>query len=450
MDVPNEIYDVVGIGFGPANLALLTAIEEEGIAVHGRPLKRLCLERKPGFCWHPGMLLTGAEIQLSFLKDLVTLRNPSSRYSFLNYLQEKGRLDRFINRRKFFPSRVEFNDYYSWVASFMEDHVRYGTEVLGVQPVASEDGESTDLLQVKARDVESGEPIEVLARNIVVATGGLPNVPRGIGIRSSPRCFHSNDFLHRIHKDFPDPEASPRFVVVGSGQSAAELFEYLYEHYPNAEVVAAIRRFAYQPADDSHFVNEIFFPKMEDFLFDLPAERRRMVIDAHRDTNYSAVDMDLIEGIYEHLYQREVIGDERVRIEPFLELRKVTDEADETVLEFVDVAYDKVRQLRCDGAVLATGYRRPKRHPLIDHISQFLESNGADGFQVDRYFRVQAKEGFHPGIFLQGFCEDTHGLSDTLLSTLPTRSYNIMKSLSVPPTPTAQTPAVAEEVALGV
>ncbi|HTQ78484.1 MAG TPA: SidA/IucD/PvdA family monooxygenase, partial [Thermoanaerobaculia bacterium] len=69
--------DVVGVGFGPANLALAVCLEEPPTR-SGQALQSLFLERKPAYAWHPDMLLEGAEIQVPFFKDLVTLRNPRS------------------------------------------------------------------------------------------------------------------------------------------------------------------------------------------------------------------------------------------------------------------------------------------------------------------------------------------------------------------------------------
>ena len=54
------------------------------------------------------MMLDGAKMQISFLKDLATLRNPSSTYSFISYLHAHGRLATFVNLSTFTPSRVEF------------------------------------------------------------------------------------------------------------------------------------------------------------------------------------------------------------------------------------------------------------------------------------------------------------------------------------------------------
>ena len=49
-------------------------------------------DARPEFRWHPGMLVDGATLQVPFLADLVSLADPTSRYSFLNYLRERGLL----------------------------------------------------------------------------------------------------------------------------------------------------------------------------------------------------------------------------------------------------------------------------------------------------------------------------------------------------------------------
>lgn len=441
----SQPYDLVGIGFGPSNLALAIAVQEEAEGVYGRKLKTLFLEKRERFWWHPGLLLDGAQVQLNFLKDLVTLRNPRSRFSFLSFVQEEGRLDEFVNLRSFFPTRLEFNKYYQWAAEKVRDQVRHGAEVVGVAPVVdgsvagaaggvgvTGSGGPVELVEVEVRDPLSGETETFRARNLVLATGGMPSIPGGVDIRASQRAFHSQDFLPRMHAGFPDRDRDYRFVVVGSGQTAAEIFEYLYSHYPNSDVTAAIRRFAYKPADDSHFVNEIFFPRMVDQLYGMSPERRADVLGTHMDTNYSCVDVDLIQTIYGELYQRKVAGDARIRIRPFLELRSLVDHETKTVLQFHDVSLDKPVLLEADGVILATGYQRPKRHPLLESLAPyFIAGADGDGFAIDRKFRIQAREDFLPNVFLQGFCQDTHGLSDTLLSTLPLRSLEILQSLTV-------------------
>lgn len=423
------VYDLLGVGFGPSNLALAATIEEELPPAMAGSFDSLFFESKESFSWHPGMLMGGAKIQLSFLKDLATLRNPQSRYTFLKYLQAKGRLDKFINLRTFYPSRIEFCDYYTWVAEKLAGRVRYGTEVTAVRPVIESGGERVELVEVETRDKETGVTQCYLTRHVVVAVGGKPKVPNGIDIKASRRAFHSQEFLTRLKADYPNREAAYRFVVVGSGQTAAEIFQYLYAHYPNADVTAAVRRFAYKPADDSHFVNEIFFPDKVDMLFALPDEKRKMVLDAHMDTNYSAVDLDLIHEIYETLYEASVEGENRARVRPFLELRGLVDHDEKTVLRFHDLLGEQPVVLEADGVVLATGFERPRLHPLLAGLEPYLLTDGENGFAVSRNYRVETRPEFQPGVFLQGFCEHTHGLSDTLLSTLPMRSMEILEEV---------------------
>jgi L-ornithine N5-oxygenase len=416
------VYDVVGIGFGPSNLALALALREEA-----GPLRSLFLERRGRYDWHPGMLLEGAQVQISFLKDLVTLRNPQSYFTFINYLRLQGRLLDFVNLRTFFPTRIEFNDYFRWVAEQLADQVRYDREVLEVLPVAGEDGEVVRLRIVAQKSC--GEREEYLAKNLVIATGGVPCLPPGIEIGSDPRVFHSQDFLRRITERFPDADAPYRFVVVGSGQSAAEIFHYLFSQYPQADVTAALRRFAYKPADESAFVNEIFAPATTDLLFSMPENERQELLKTHADTNYSAVDLELIQTIYKALYERKVAGDQRVRLRPFLEFQGIQSAEDALTATFHNKGTRTVERIETDGLVLATGYTRSKSHPLLGKLAPHLLASGADGYRVDRNYRVGAQPSFRPKIFLQGFCEDTHGLSDTLLSVLPIRSQEILSGL---------------------
>ena len=423
----SDTLDLVGVGFGPANLALSTVIHESVEEGWGPKVSSLFLERKPGFKWHPGLMLEGARVQLSFMKDLVTLRNPRSCFTFLSYLKEKGRLDYFANLRNFFPTRVEFNDYYTWVAGKLDHYVEYGREVEEIRAV--EAGGSVEELAIRYRDVETGASEEVRTRNLVVATGGVPRVPNGIDIRASKRTFHAQDTLFRVPRDFPNKDAPYRFVVVGSGQSAAEVFQFLYERFPNARVTAAIRRFAYKPADDSHFVNEIFFPHMVDFLYGISPEKRQRVLEAHMDTNYSCVDLDLIQEIYEKLYQNRIVGDEKVRIRPFLELRSLVDGDKQTMLHFRDAITDEPVSMEADGVVLATGYERAKTHPLLADLDSYLLHDEDGGYQVERNYRLRTPSNFLSKVYIQGFSERTHGLSDTLLSVLPARSMEIFESL---------------------
>lgn len=442
-------YDVLGVGFGPSNLALAVALEE---APETAQLSRLFLESKPGPAWHPGMLLEDSTIQISVLKDLVTVRNPQSRFTFLNYLKEKGRLFEFLNLRDLFPSRIEFNDYLVWVAESLSDRVRWGTEVVAIHPEPGEVPGSVGLLRVEARDLLTGEKQEVLTRNIVLATGGIPAVPPPLRLVPGGRAFHTHDFLRRIRNDFPDKNAPYKFAVVGAGQSGAELFSYLLSHYPNAEVTATLRRFAYKPVDDSHFTNEIFFPQRVDWLYSLSDEKRSRVLDMCRDVNYAVVDAPLIQRIYRQIYDERVEGRDRAKILPFLELREIEERGSTVWARFQNTLEERPVEMEVDGLIVATGYHWPSDHPLLAEVASYLERDpvpvpGAGyEYRIRRDYRVEAKPGFAPGVYLQGFSERRHGASETVLSLLPIRAGNILESLAEAGRETAG--AAAEAVAV--
>jgi L-ornithine N5-monooxygenase len=257
---PTSSLDVVGIGFGPSNLALAIAIDE-----HNRrpdtatPLTAEFVERQPRFGWHRGMLIDDATMQVSFLKDLVTLRNPASEFSFVSYLHSRGRLADFINHKILFPLRIEFHDYLEWAAARFEHLVAYDEEATDVEPVV-EDGTVVGFDVVSGDGAGRGITVR-RARNVVVATGLAPSLPPEA--RLGARVWHNLDLLDRV-ETLPETPAPRRFVVVGAGQSAAEVVEFLHRRFPTAEVCSVFARWGYTPSDDTPYANRIFDPDAVD------------------------------------------------------------------------------------------------------------------------------------------------------------------------------------------
>jgi len=424
-----EFFDLVGIGFGPANLALAVALQEEVERQNRQPLKTLFLESKPEFAWHPGLLLEDMSIQVSFLKDLATLRNPCSQFTFLNYLKQQGRLDYFINLQEFFPTRLELNDYFKWAASQFEHQVGYSKQVVSLLPLSLDNPDTIDAIKVVFRDLLSDRTESCVARNLVIATGGRPKLPEGISKHDSPAVFHSSEFLHRIHRQYPDPNFPYRFTVVGSGQSGAEILYYLANHYPNSQVTATIRGFGYRPMDDSNFVNEVFFPQEVDSFYSFSeAEREKFLKDYHH-VNYSVVDLSLIKQIYNLLYKQKMKECNRIKILPFLELDNILEVAGTITAQFTQLMQQQKVELKCDGLILATGYDHSNRHPALEELSPYLVQTQTGDYSLDRDYCLESYQDFLPNIFLQGLCEKTHGFSDTLLSILPIRAAEIVDSL---------------------
>ena len=411
-----QVHDLIGIGFGPSNLALAIALDEHRQA--GNRFDALFIERQPAFAWHKDMLLDNAHMQISFLKDLATLRNPASRFTFVSYLHQKGRLQDFINLKTFFPSRHEFNDYLGWAAGHFSDRCAYGEEVLEVMP-EQRNGE-VDLLRVRSRSAQ-GEVRERLARNLVVGIGGTPNIPESFAaLRHDSRIFHSSHYLRRVSAH---PKAQ-RIAVIGAGQSAAELFMDLHGRYPEGQVDLVMRARSIRPSDDSPFVNEIFNADFVDHVYHRPEEERDALLREFWHTNYACPDLELIEAIFKVFYQQRVTGDARHRFLRRHELRGARAEAGGVRLDLHDLNEKRGFTERYDVVVLATGYEREHHRSMLDPLAPWLGE-----FAVDRHYRVASAAGFRPAIYLQGACESSHGLSDTLLSVTAVRTGEISAAL---------------------
>ncbi|WP_455925905.1 lysine N(6)-hydroxylase/L-ornithine N(5)-oxygenase family protein [Pseudomonas putida] len=421
----SSTYDVLGIGFGPSNLALAIALQEQALQ-QGRHYQALFLDKQHDYRWHGNTLVTQSELQISYLKDLVTLRNPTSPYSFVNYLHKHDRLIDFINLGTLYPCRMEYNDYLRWVAGQFAAQCAYGEEVSRVEPVPGSNG--IDLLKVVSTDTR-GQERSRLTRSVVVSTGGTPRIPAAFShLREDGRVFHHSRYLESIARQPCLKQPSMRIAVIGGGQSAAEAFIDLNDSYPSAQVDMILRAAVLKPADDSPFVNEIFAPSYTDLVFNEPQAEREKLIQEYHNTNYSVVDLNLIESIYSIFYRQKVANQQR---HAFLSRRTVElAQADSQGIELTlrDSATGATEQRRYDVVILATGYQRSSHRELLAPLKDYLGD-----FEVGRDYRVHTDARLRAGIYMQGFSQDSHGLSDTLLSVLPMRAVEIAESIFAQP-----------------
>ncbi|WP_245727558.1 lysine N(6)-hydroxylase/L-ornithine N(5)-oxygenase family protein [Streptomyces vietnamensis] len=416
------VYDVVGVGFGPANLALAIAIEEYNEqAAPAERLTAVFLEKQPNFGWHRGMLLPDATMQVSFLKDLATMRNPCSRFGFVPYLHDRGRLVDFINHKMLFPTREEFHDYLQWAADGVDHMVRYGLEVTAIRPA----GAAGPVVEVDVAAVGEAEAVTYRARNLVIGTGLVPRLPEGV--ESSERLWHSSEFLHRLAAL---PAAAPRrFVVAGAGQSAAEIADHLHRTYEGAEVVAVHTRYGYSPADDSPYANRIFDPEAVDLYHGAEPSVRRTLMDYHRNTNYGVVDMDLIEELYRRSYQEKVRGEQRLRILGVTRLTEVEEGPDGVRVQVRNLATGETETMEADAVVYATGYSEPDPGRLLGALGAACARDEDGRLRVRRDYRVETAPGMEAGIYLMGGTEHSHGITANLLSMAAVRAGEICDSL---------------------
>lgn len=420
-----EVFDLVGVGFGPSNLALATAIHEN----QDKPISTLFLEQQENFFWHREMLLDDTEMQISFLKDLATLRDPSSAFTFLNYLNEQGRLVSFINLKNFHPSRIEFNQYFSWAAKKLEKYVKYNSHVIDILPYGHK---PYSILKVIFQDRLENKTDFLLAKNVVIATGGVPIIPALVKMKNTnQRIWHTSEYLKKI-SSFKKNTAHPyHFCVIGGGQSSAEIVYDLMVNFPQANITCVHRDFGYKPADESQFSNEIFNPEIVDLFYFSTNELQKKILKEHANTNYSVVDIELIQKIYKKNYENSITNNNKLCFMRFCSLISAIEENDCAELLIEDlITPGKVTKLSVDSVILATGYQYPNPPVILNSLTPYLNFTLNNMPEITRNYQIVTHPELQARIYTQGCNEYTHGLSDTLLSLGAIRAKEIIQDIA--------------------
>jgi L-ornithine N5-oxygenase len=407
--------ELLAIGAGPSNLALAVALEE---LAPDLAADSLVIERNPSIAWQPGLLLPWAKTQASFLKDLVTLRNPCSDFSFLSYLHSVGRLDDFINLASFSAHRIEISDYLQWVASSLPRvSIMLGSGCAAIEARRDASGAVAGWL---ARLCDG---TSVASRYLVIGVGRDPYLPPVFSGLPPSRLIHSTQYRFRIpelSRDFPY-----RVAVIGGAQSAAEMFRALQADLPDAELTWVTRSVTLNECDKAKFANELYFPGFVDEFYQARPEVRQQILHEMHRTNYSGVEPGLLESLYCEFYLDRLTKQNRKRLVTMADITAAEESCGDVVLELTDRKTGTVSELRADLVVLGTGFDR-EMPTLIRGLGRSL---GISQIQVSRQYRLTLEEPCGAACYLQGVNEATHGIADSLLSVIACRAGEIVQDI---------------------
>jgi L-ornithine N5-oxygenase len=404
MSTADDHFDVLGIGFGPANLSLAIALEEAGSGLRAR-----FLEAQADPVWQGGMMLSGSNTQNHPCRDLVSLRNPRSRYSFLNFLFENDRLIEHLNLPGEFPLRKEYAQYIRWVTDQFSSVVDLSCPA--EQVVLTEHG------GLPCYQVMTPGGRVVRADSLVLAPGRTPYVPPPFKGISSPRVFHLTEYLYRLRELGARPG---RVAVIGGSQSAVELTLDLAKRFPDAEVVTYVRSFGLRLKDTSPFSEEGFFPGFTSYYYKADRAKKRILDAFMRPTNYSSVDDDVLHELYLLIYETKLEGSARVTVAGNRQVSAVELTADRVRLEIEEVHTGETERDEVDLVVLATGFRDlgpgPTQEPYPSLLSEVIDHFrfDADGYlMVNEDYSLEPTAPGTPPVFLNGLCESSHGIGDS-------------------------------------
>jgi L-ornithine N5-oxygenase len=412
----NHEVELLAVGAGPANLALAVALEELGI--DGLAENSLFIERGETVEWQRGLLLPWTKSQVAFAKDLVTLRNPRSKFTFLNYLRSVGRLDDFINMGSFTPYRVEVSGYLRWVSeSLQKVRIQLGCDCTSIEPVRNPAGALTGWLTRLA------DGTTISSRYLVIGAGRDPYVPAEFAGLPRERVIHSTQYRSRVAE--LDKDRAYRVAVVGAAQSAAEMFRATQIDLPNSDVSWVMRSIGLRAYDTNKFTNELYYPSFVDKFYEARPEGKEQILREMHLTNYSGVESDLLQELYTSMYLDRLAGLDRRRLVPMTDIVGARAEDDEIVLELRDRKTGTVAELRRDVVLLGTGFVREMPR-LIRGLGTAI---GLDSIEVNRQYRLQLDEPSDAACYLQGVNEATHGIADSLLSVLGNRAGDIAQDI---------------------
>jgi L-ornithine N5-monooxygenase len=426
--VNSPMTDIVGVGFGPSNIALAICIEEM------RPDLTACfVEARESAAWQPGMMVDQANIQNHPCRDFVTPRNPRSRYTFINYLFENGLLFRHLNLGIEAPLRKEYARYIAWVAQHFAHQTCYGAPVTGVEPLRDA---AKRAIGWRVRTANGGEH---LGRALVVAPGRTPYIPpifRGLHTR---RIYHLNDYIPHTEELAKRGELR-QVAVIGASQSAVEILLDLGQRVPGAHVTSYIRHFGFRLKDTSPFMEEAVFPEYVEPYYRATADQRAEIDRDLRYMNYSAADMDVIKSLYLKLYEQDLDGCPRIAVRRNSEIFHVELAGERIRISDKDKYSGTKSTGEFDAVILATGFldigrgeMREVVPPLLASIANELRMDEQGSLAVNFDYSLSPRNASFDlaPVFLNGLCEGSHGISDAgSFSLLALRSLRIVQALS--------------------
>ncbi|WP_275560095.1 SidA/IucD/PvdA family monooxygenase [Streptomyces sp. 5-6(2022)] len=419
----DQTLDLLGVGIGPFNLSLAA------LADRLPRLRTAFVERGTSFQWHPGMMIEASTLQVPFLADLVTLVDPTSPWSFLNYMHARERLFPFYFAERFHIHRAEYDAYCRWVSEQLPS-CRFGHVVDTVRWNRARGAFEADLSRVR---VDGGveRAGRLFARHLALGVGTAPHVPdslRPLAEDAAVPVWHSADYLP--HRE--DLLAAGHVTVVGSGQSGAEVFLDLLRNRPvgRERLTWVARTAAFAPMEYSKLGLEQFTPDYTHYFYGLAEPVRDQLVPRQWQL-YKGISADTLGDIQDELYRRSLDGSwPDVTLTPGIEVRSVRRMAGRLELRVEHTQQSADANLATDAVVLATGYAERSIEALIEPLTPHLVRDVAGRLEIDEEYRLVMDEEIGGSVFVQNAGLHTHGVGSPDLGLAAWRSAVMLNALT--------------------
>jgi lysine N6-hydroxylase len=414
LDTIETEHDVVAIGCGPFNLGLAALAS----TVEGLDL--VAFEARPELRWHPGMMFADAELQLTFLADLVTLIAPTHPLSFLAYLRDVDRMYPFFIGERFHPTRREYEAYLRWVAAKLPS-VRFSHRV---ESVHWRPARERFAVQVTRAD---GTRSCALAKHLVIGIGTEGALPEALSALPAERLLHSADYLHRA----ADVRGARHVTVIGSGQSGAEVvLDLLRQNLEQGGPFAWLTRTrSFAPLDYTKLVLEMTTPAYVRYFHGLAQETKDR-LNAEQWQHYKGISVETLEQIFHLLYQRELVdGIAPVELRCGVAVESAgVDASGEVVLGCRHADTGARFEHRTSLVVAATGYRA-RRPAFLAPLEPLMRRDAQGRFRVRLDYSVELSESVSGRVFVANAELHSHGVATPDLGVCAYRNATILNTV---------------------
>lgn len=407
------IYDFIGIGIGPFNL---------GMAVLSQPINKLnCVffEQKKEFTWHAGMLIENTTLQVPFLADLVLPVDPTSRFTFINYLKEIQRLFRFCIKEDNFITRKEYVSYCKWVASQL-NNCYFGHQVKNIIHLGER-----GYYEITVLDIVNNTEKKYYSKRLIIGIGTNPNIQEFAKEYLSGQVFHNSSYLYNKLEAMSSSRA---ITVVGSGQSAGEVFYDLLQENKNYayDLSWFTRSPRFFPMEYAKLTHEFTSPDYINYFYSLSEHKKEKVLKS-QDVLYKGMNIGLINSIYDALYNRNLEGEENdIQLATNCELKDISKGRDkELLLRFYHREEEKEFSWATDTLILCTGYRF-ELPSFLGKIQDRIQWDKNGKFAVNRNYSIDHSKN---EIFVLNAELHTHGFLAPDLGMAPYRNASILNEI---------------------
>jgi lysine N6-hydroxylase len=399
-------YHTVGIGAGPATLSL--AAMYNVLAPHEMAVFEA--QKQPG--WHDAMLHNGVRMQTGWVKDLVTLYDPTHRLSFLNYLVTTGRVYALLGAGFDTIPRAEYSQYLAWAAGQLPN-MTYDARI-----------DRVTLEDKRLVSHSGGRPVAT-STHLVLGMGTVAYIPEFFGGLDPQRVIVADELGRRLGGLTGMDPMTP-WTVVGSGQTSAECVGALLGA-GFRDIRWMGRRSWYAPLEDSPSANDLYRPAYQEFFLQLSQDVRRRLVSGQILTS-DGISPGTLRGLYQTNYEERLrTGRFPITIMPSRTVTGARHVGDEIELECLAAGGEETH--RTGNVVVATG-RRAAPLPFDSELCDLIEYDDSGEPIIEADYSIRWKHADDNKIFVLNRGRYVQGLVDSNLSILPIRSAMILNSIA--------------------